>query len=99
MVATSPSLGSHSWSEVYSVVMINPSAFTSSTFIGVGNKGHGSDPQWQSLAAQFGEYQFARRRVRGRQITHRDRRVDAGAEAARGNAADLHRGGGIGKQR
>src|ERR1700678_660628 len=99
MVATSPSMRSHSWSEVYSVVMINPSAFTSSTFVCVGNKGHGGDPQRQALSAQFGKYQSARGGMRGRQIAHRDRRVDAGAESARGDTADLHRGGGIREQR
>src|ERR1700722_17448900 len=91
MVATSPSMRSHSWSDVYSVVMINPSAFTSSAFIGVANKGHGGDPQRQSLSAQFGKYQLVRVGMRNRQITHRDRRVDAGAEAARGDRADLFR--------
>src|ERR1700722_10358749 len=97
MVATSPSMRSHSWSDVYSVVMINPSAFTSSTFISVGNKGHGGDPQRQSLSAQFGKYQSAHSRMRGRQITHRDLRVDAGAEAAGGVVTDGLGGGCIGE--
>src|ERR1700722_2441510 len=95
MVATSPSMRSHSWSDVYSVVMIDPSAFTSSTFISVGNKGHGGDPQRQALTTQFGKYQSACGGVRGRQVPHRDRSVDAGAEAARGDAANLFGGGRI----
>src|SRR3984957_12782074 len=99
MVATSPSMRSHSWSDVYSVVMINPSAFTSSAFISVGNKGHGGDPQRQALPAQFGKYQSAHSRMRGRQITHCDRRVDAGAEGARGDAADWLGGGRIRKRK
>src|ERR1700722_13699186 len=99
MVATSPSMRSHSWSDVYSVVMINPSAFTSSTFVSVGNKGHGGDPQRQSLPAQFGKYQCTDGGVRSRQITHCDWRVDAGAESTRGDAADGLGGGCIGEQR
>ena len=35
-----------------------------STFVRVGNKRHGGDPQRQSLSAQLGEHQASRRRVR-----------------------------------
>src|SRR5260370_40733321 len=93
MVATSPSMRSHSWSDVNSVVIANPLAF-----VGIGNEGGRRDPQRQSLAAQFGKHQAADC-MRRWQIAHRDRRADAGAKAARGDLADLFGGSCVRKQR
>src|SRR5438128_411162 len=89
MVATSPSMRSHSWSEVNSVVMKLPLAF-----IGVGNEGHGCDQQRQALAAHFGKDLRAESRSRRRQIAHRDGSVEARAKTARGDLAD-----GLGRRR
>src|SRR3954454_5098109 len=89
MAATSPSMRSHSWSEVNSVVMKCPLAF-----IGVGYERHGCDLQRQALAAHFGEDLRARSRKRCRQIAHRDGGIEARAKAARGNLAD-----GLGRRR
>src|SRR5450756_1272881 len=94
MVATSPSMRSHSWSDVNSVVMIFLRrfwilAFANSAFVGVGNERHGRDPQRQALPAQFGEYGAAHDRLWRRQIAHRHRCIQARPEAAGGDRADL----------
>src|SRR5450755_3206176 len=99
MVATSPSIRSHSWSGVNSVVMKNPLAVASSTFVGVGNEGHRRYLQRQPLAAHLGKYGGTEGCVRRRQIAHRDRRIEAGAESARGDLADRLSGSGVRKQR
>src|SRR5512147_1190273 len=93
MVATSPSMWSHSWSEVNSVVMNNPLAF-----IGVGNEGHGRDLQRQALAAHLGEDICAVGRKLRRQIAHRDRGIEARTKAAGGDLTDRLAGGGVREQ-
>src|SRR5690348_3347738 len=96
MVATSPSMRSHSWSVVNNVVMRSPlalgaflnSAFASSTFVSVGNEWHRRDHERQALAAHFGENFCADGSERDRQIAHRDRRIEDRAESARRHLAD-----------
>src|SRR5260370_8326855 len=83
MVATSPSMRSHSWSEVNSIVMELPLAF-----IGIGNEGHACDLERQTLSAHFGEYGCADGGERRRQIAHRHRRTEARAKAAGRDLAD-----------
>src|SRR6478752_8951846 len=93
-VATSPSMASHSWSEVYSVVVI----VLSSAFVGVFHERHGGDRERQPLAAHLGE-QFCIERARCRgHVAHRDRRIQARAEAARGDLSDRLAAGVIRKQ-
>ena len=60
----------------------------SSAFVSIGNEGHGGDAQRQALPAHFGEHLRAGGGERGRQIAHRDRRIEARAEAAGGDLAD-----------
>src|SRR6185369_10903680 len=93
-VATSPSMASHSWSEVYSVVVI----LKSSAFVGVFHEGHGGDRERQSLAAHLGEQAGAERAQCGGHVAHRDRRVQARAEAARCDRSDRRGGCRIRKQ-
>src|ERR1700730_5095413 len=88
MVATSPSMRSHSWSEVNSVIMTNPLAFASSTFVSVGDEGHRRDLQRQPLAAQFGKHPAANRGLRRRQIAHRHWHVEARTKATGGDPPD-----------
>src|SRR5260370_33830375 len=83
MVGTSPSMRSHSWSEVNSIVMELPLAF-----IGIGNEGHACDLERQTLSAHCGEYGCADGGERRRQIAYRNRRTEARAKAARSDLAD-----------
>src|SRR5438034_6048126 len=98
MVATSPSMRSHSWSEVNSVVMmilwLLPSAL-----VGVGNEGGGGDATREPLGPDLGENLRADGGERSGQIAHCDRRVQARAEPARRDRADLLGRGCICKQR
>src|SRR5262249_43467022 len=83
-VATSPSIASHSWSEVYSVVVI----VLSSAFVGVFHEGHRGDGERQTLPAHLRkEFCVERAQARGH-IAHRDRRIQARAETARGDLSD-----------
>src|SRR5271170_7603481 len=93
MVATSPSMRSHSWSVVNSVVMTDPSAF-----IGVGNERHRRYLQRQALPAHFGKYESDWLGERRGQIAHGDRCIEAGAESTRSNRADLFGGGRVREQ-
>src|SRR6476659_3771060 len=92
MVATSPSMRSHSWSDVNNVVMKLPLAFELAlarlAFVRVGNERHGCDLQRQALPANFGKNLRLVSGKRCRQITHRHRRIEARAEAAGGDLAD-----------
>jgi hypothetical protein len=60
----------------------------SSAFIGVGNKRHWSCAHRQTLTAHFGVDELIGSSVRRRQISHRDRRIEAHAEATGGDDAD-----------
>src|ERR1700743_542265 len=95
MVAISPSMRSHSWSEVNSVVMENPLAFADSAFVSVGNEGHRRYLERQALPAQFGKYPAADCCMRRCQIAHRDRRIEARAKTTRSDRADLFSGCGV----
>src|SRR6266536_2698764 len=99
MVATSPSMRSHSWSEVYSVVMKFPLALARLAFVSIGNEGRRGDLQRQPLPAHFGEYRGADRSERGGDVAHRDRRIEARTEPARRHLADRLGRGAVGKQR
>src|SRR6266436_3497051 len=94
MVAISPSMRSHSWSEVNSVVMELPLAF-----IGIGNEGHACDLERQTLSAHFGAYGCAEGGERRWQIAHRHRCIEARAKAAGRDLADLLARGRVRKQR
>src|SRR5260221_10289683 len=83
MVATSPSMLSHSWSVVNKIVMRLPSAF-----IGVGDEWHGCDLQRQALAADFSEDLCARCREGRRQIAHPEGGIEARPKTARRDLAD-----------
>src|SRR3954466_14480577 len=77
-------MASHSWSEVYSVVVI----LRSSAFVGFFHEGHGGNCERQPLAAHLGEQFCAERTQAGRHVAHRDRRIQARAEAARCDLSD-----------
>src|SRR5256885_15889030 len=96
MVATSPSMRSHSWSEVYSVVMKFPLARLA--FVSIGNERRGGDLQRQPLPAHFGEDRGADRSERRGDVAHRDRRIEARAETARCHPAHLFGGGAVRQQ-
>src|ERR1700741_4905725 len=83
MVATSPSMRSHSWSEVNSVVMEFPLAF-----VGILDERRGGDLERQALAAPFREHGGADDCNRRWQVAHCDRRIEARAKAARCDLAD-----------
>src|SRR5262245_57993627 len=93
MVATSPSMLSHSWSDVYRMVMGFPSAL-----VGIGDERSGADREWQTLAADFGKKARAAHCELGRHIAHRHRRVQRRAETARGDRTDQLVRGLVGKE-
>src|SRR3954452_23261555 len=88
-------MASHSWSEVYSVVVI----LRSSAFVGVFHEGHGGDLQGKALAPHFCEQFCAERTQAGGHVAHRDRRIQARAEAARCDLSDRLASACISKQK
>src|ERR1700761_4712494 len=70
-----------------------------SAFIGVGNKGRRRYAQREALAAHFREDDRVVSGVRRRQVSHRDRRVEARAETAGGDLADRLRRSRVRKKR
>src|SRR5579859_6119900 len=87
--AVAPSTRTHSWSLVYlSVMRVSPYAVVSAAVIAMGDEGqrhHASGPR---RAAHHQRDRRADRRLRARHIAHGDRPVDAGTEAAAGDAPD-----------
>src|SRR3989337_874782 len=80
-VATSPSRLSHSCSSVY--FSIRPPDWSLATLVLRHDKWQRRDGDRQALAAQLGKDPCSGHCERGRQIAHRDRRIEARTEAAR----------------
>src|SRR4029077_4732841 len=84
-----PSMRTHSWSLLYlSVMSVPPYAVVLAAVIAMSDEGqrhHASGPR---RASPHQRDRRPDRRVRARHIAHGDRTIDAGSEAAAGDAAD-----------
>src|SRR5690349_9945700 len=87
--AVAPSTRTHSWSLVYlSVMSIPPYAVVSAAVVTMGDEGQRHHARGPRRAPYHQRDRRPDRRVCARHIAHSDRAIDAGAEAAAGDAAD-----------